>query len=264
MRRTLSFLLLIPLLGTGVTTASAARKETAPADAPPQLVSTDGGRPRWENTKELEAFATKGDPQACFELGSRLLDGDDELRSDPARALPLLETAAKGGVADALFRLGKIYHDARGVPQDYAKALEYYTAASRRGVPEAQHNIGAMLVSARGVKRNFVEGLAWLILAKKSGAESDAAAKVRERLAKRPGDIRAAEARAAELAADLPHATVRTGAPPVPAGGEVRKLPPPPVATDPITKPTIAAPKIDPFVPPKIVVPLDPPPSAPR
>jgi hypothetical protein len=262
MRLFVYFILLVPFLGAvGV---SAANKEKAPADAPPQLLSTKGGGPKWKNTRELEAFAAQGDPRAGYELGRLLLEGDDLRKSDPAKALPLLEQAAKGGVADAWFRLGKIYHDANGVPRDYAKALEYYTAAARLGVPEAQHNIGAMLVSARGVRRDFVEGLAWIILANKSGAESDAEAKVRERLAKRPADIRAAEARAEELLANLATATVRTRMPGAAALREPLKIPAPPTTANPVVKPTISAPKFEPVAPPKISVPLDPPPPAPR
>jgi uncharacterized protein len=188
--------------------ASATKARSAP-ETPPQLLSAQNAGPKWKNTKELKAHAAQGDPEACFELGTRLLDGDDEFAADLEQARVLLETAAAGGVPDAQFRLGKIYHDARGVPRDYGRALEYYTIAARQGVPEAQHNIGSMLVSARGVKRDFVEGLAWLLLAEQSGAASEAPQKVRDALAKRPADLKAAELRAQALAADLPNATVR-------------------------------------------------------
>lgn len=264
MRRNLSFHFIFPLLALGLTSGLAAKKEKAPLDAPPQLISTEGGAPKWKSTKQLRAFAAKGDPQACFELGTRMLDGDDEIASDPVQARGLLETAAKGGVADAHFRLGKIHHDGRGVPRDYAKALEYYTAAARRGVPEAQHNIGAMLVSARGVKRNYVEGLAWLILAEQAGAASTAPEQVRKRLARRPADIRAAQERAKELAADLPNAIVRTGNEPAPVVTPPRVSPPSPVVTQPDGRPALAPPKMDPIGPIKIPVPVDPPPPAPR
>jgi uncharacterized protein len=254
-------LLLFPFLCAGL---AAAKDENPPADAPPQLISTTGGGPKWKNSKELEAGAASGNAQACFALGTRLLDGDDEVRADPARARGLLEVAARGGVADALFRLGKIYHDAQGVPRDYARALEYYVAAARRGVPEAQYNIGAMLVSARGVKRDYVEGLAWLILAGRSGIATEAETQVRARLAKKPADIRAAEDRAAELALDLPNALVRTGTPVAPARGEPGKLPPPPLPALPVAKPALAAPKLDPVAPAQIIVPPDTPRPGPR
>lgn len=265
MRRVPSSCFIFSLLALGLVPGAAAKKEKrASLDAPPQLLSTEGGGVKWKNTKQLMTHAAQGDPQACFELGHRMLDGDDEVAADLAGARTLLETAAKGGVADAHFRLGKIYHDARGVPRDYAKALEHYTAAARRGVPEAQHNIGAMLVSARGVKRNYVEGLAWLLLAEQTGAASTAPQLVRDRLARRPADIRAAEARAKELADDLPNASVRTGRPPPPVITPPARSAPAPVLTAPVAPPTLPAPKIDPIGPLRIPVPLDPPPPAPR
>jgi uncharacterized protein len=248
-------LLLLPSLCLGLGPFSWAKNEAPPPDVAPQLISTQGGGPKWKNTKELKAHAAKGDPQACFELATRLLEGDEEVAVDLAAARTYLEKAAAGGVADAQFRLGKIYHDARGVPRDYAKALDYYLAAARRGVPEAQHNIGSMLVSARGVKRDFIEGLAWLLVAEKSGAVSQAVVQVRERLAKKPADIRAAEVRAEELLADLPHATVRTGTPPASTVMAPPAAPPPRVDTEAVAAPVISVPKIEPLAPPIIPVP---------
>lgn len=253
---------ILSLLALGLVPGLAAKKEKrATLDAPPQLLSTEGGGVKWKNTKQLRAHAAKGDPQACFELGTRMLDGDDEVAADPAGARALLATAAQGGVADAHFRLGKIYHDARGVPRDYARALEHYTAAARRGVPEAQHNIGAMLVSGRGVKRNYVEGLAWLLLAEQTGAASTAPQQVRDRLAKRPADIRAAETRAQQLADDLANATVQTGRPPPPVIVAPPVAAPAPVVTQPVARPALTAPKMDPIGPIKITVPVTPPPA---
>jgi uncharacterized protein len=260
-----SSICLLLLLSLGLATLSGAKKEKGPpSNEAPQLISTQGGGTKWKNTKELKAYAAKGDPQACFELGTRLLEGDDEVAADLSAARALLEAAATGGVADAHFRLGKIYHDARGVPRDYAKALEYYTTAARRGVPEAQHNIGSMLVSARGVKRDFVEGLAWLLVAEKSGAVSQAVVQVRERLAKKPADIEAAEMRAKELLADLPRASVRLGPPPAPAVAAPSVEQPTRVHTKPAVPPVITAPKIEPLTPPKITLPPPAPPTAPR
>jgi len=176
-------------------------------DAAPVLVSTDGGGPKWKNLKQLEEFAAQGDPQACFELGDRLMTGDG-FPMDLSRARQLFEKAAEGGVADGWFRLGKLYHDGLGVDRDYAKGFNYYVEAAKRGVPEAQHNVGAMLVSARGVKRDYVEGLAWLIVATKHGAVSTAEAQTRARLAKQPAAIATAEKRAAELLQGIKDAAV--------------------------------------------------------
>jgi hypothetical protein len=220
-------------------------------DAPPVRISTAGAKPKWTNVEQLKKFAAKGDPQACLELAERLLYGD-EVPKDIKQAVPLLEQAGQGGIADAWFRLGKIYHDGLLGAPDYERTLDYYARAARAGVPEAQHNIGAMLVSARGVKRDLVEGLAWLIVATKTGAVSDAEMKVREQLGKRPADLRAAEIRAEELNGNISAATVRAtlkvaGASTV--TGETGKVP---VITNPVDQPVLKAQPIAPPAPPKI------------
>jgi len=242
--------LLLSLLCLVSVPAFAAKKKAEPADAPPQLISTKGGGPKWKNVTELQQFADQGDPQACFELAERRLEGDGVPR-DVAKAAALYEQAGKGGVVNGWFRLGKIHHDGLAGAPDYGWALEYFTKAAQAGVVEAQHNIGAMLVSARGVKRDYVEGLAWLILAKQSGAPTDAEAQVRIRLAKRPAEIASAETRAAELAGDLPHATVRATL----TGKTTR---PPDLPAAPVAKPVVVTPKPEPVAPPKITVPMAP------
>jgi TPR repeat protein len=270
-----SLLGLLPLAGY-----SAARKK-APADRPPVLISKDGdkeqlldappvristagAKPKWKNVEQLRKFAAKGDPQACFELAERFLYGD-EVPKDLNQAVPLLEQAGQGGIADAWFRLGKIYHDGLLGAPDYERTLDYYARAARAGVPEAQHNIGAMLVSARGVKRDLVEGLAWLIVATRTGAVSGAEGKVRDQLAKRPVDLRTAEARATELSQNLAAAEVRAvleGARTTPAAiDETRKVPAGPAIAIPIDKPVIKAPPIDPPTAPTISLPALPPPK---
>lgn len=249
--RTPRLLISLCLLSTPVFAAGKKKEKPEPDNAPPVLISTKGNAPKWKNVKELEQFAAKGDPQACFELADRSVEGDG-VPKDIKRAAALFEQAAKGGVANGWFRLGKIHHDGLNGAPDYAKALDYFTTAARAGVAEAQHNIGAMLVSARGVKRDYVEGLAWLIVAKKTGAQSNADEQVRRRLARRPSDIAAAEARAAEISADLSHASV--GGVNAPVSPLPAKLEPPAPA-----KSGVVVPKLDPATAPKIDVPITPP-----
>ena len=71
---------------------------------------------------------------------------------DRTRTIALTEQATNGGIADAAFRLGKIYDDGDGVPINYERSLKFYTLTARAGVLEALHNIGTMLVGGRGVK----------------------------------------------------------------------------------------------------------------
>lgn len=239
--------LLLSILYLASATAFAAKKKAEPADAAPQLISTKGGGPKWTTLEQLQQYAANGDPAACFELADRSAEGDGVPR-DLKQATVLFEQAARGGVANGWFRLGKICHDGLDGAPDYGRALDHFTTAAQLGVVEAQHNIGAMLVSARGVKRDYIEGLAWLIVAKKSGAASDAETQVRSRLAKRPADITAAETRAAEITKNLPNATVRATL--------INK----PLTSTflPAAKPVVLPPKLDQPAPPKVTVPISP------
>ena len=239
--------------------AAPPKKDKPTEDAPPVLLSTDGGGQKWKTLDQLKEFAAKGDTLACFQLAELFQDGSG-VPLDAKKAAELFEQAARGGNANGWFRLGKIYHDGLDGPPDYGRALDYFTLAARAGVTEAQHNIGAMLASGRGVQRNYVEGLAWLIVSGKSGVGQDAEAQVRARLAKKPADIKAAEGRAAEILNDIAHAEVRvvrtsaasntTVRPPIDVG---EKIPPPAIMTTPREKPasTLKA-------PPKISLPVAP------
>lgn len=220
-------------------TASAQRERS---DAP-VLISTDGGGPQWKNVEELKGFARRGNAEACFELGDRLMHGDGVTKNLP-EARQYLERAAQGGNANAWFRLGKIYHDGLGVPANRAKGFDCYTEAAKRGVPEAMHNVGAMLVSARGVKRDYVEGLAWLKVAPAHGAVSSAEQQVRRRLERRPAEIARADARAKELLAAISDPNNTGVAPKVAAPGPaITKQPSFEPAAAPPPKVEISVPK---------------------
>ena len=45
--------------------------------------------------------------------------------------------------------LGGMYHNGKGVPQDYAKAGHWYTKAAKQGIATAQYNLGAMYAKGR-------------------------------------------------------------------------------------------------------------------
>jgi hypothetical protein len=181
---------------TGVTAAE--RTGSAPV-----LMKADDGVP-WTNLSELEAFAARGHLQACAQLGEQLLRGDGVAQNIP-RALPLLESAARGGIGSAIFRLGMVYEEGQGVTRDRLRALEYFRAAAAAGEPEGFFNVGAAYVGAHGVKRDYTEGLAWIILAAKRGAGGNTEQTVRDRILKlrRPEWIRAAETRAPAIEREL-------------------------------------------------------------
>lgn len=181
---------------TGVTAAE--RTGSAP------VLMKAADRVPWTNLAELEAFAARGHLQACAQLGEQLLRGDGVAQNIP-RALPLLESAARGGIGSAIFRLGMVYEEGQGVTRDRLRALEYFRAAAAAGEPEGFFNVGAAYVGAHGVKRDYTEGLAWIILAAQRGAGGNTEQTVRDRIQKlrRPEWIRAAETRAPAIEREL-------------------------------------------------------------
>ncbi len=185
-------------------TASALAAATPSAQTDTPIKITAAERVPWTNLAELESYAANGHLKACAQLGEQLARGDG-VPQDTARALPLLERAARGGIGSAAFRLGMIYDDGQGVPPDRRRALDYFRAAAAAGEAEGFFNVGAAYVGAHSVKRDYTEGLAWLILAAQRGAGADTAQTVRARIQKlrHPEWITAAEARAPAIEREL-------------------------------------------------------------
>ncbi|MEY4939911.1 MAG: hypothetical protein RIQ93_1646 [Verrucomicrobiota bacterium] len=169
--------------------AQAAERRPAKAtkeaqEAPPVLMSRTGGGNSWADVKELAAAAETGNPKAKAQLGEILLRGDKEqgVAQDRARALTLLEQAARAGEGSAAFRIGMLLDDGDGVKQDRERAGAYFRAAAAGGVAEAFHNVGAAFASGRGAKRDYTEALGWLILATKRGADAGPEVALRQHL----------------------------------------------------------------------------------
>src|SRR3989442_15463719 len=65
-----------------------------------------------------------------------------EAASTTEKGLVELKKQADSGDAHAQFNLGWLYHDGRGVPQDYAQARQWYEKAAAQGNAPAQSNLG--------------------------------------------------------------------------------------------------------------------------
>lgn len=206
--------------------SSVAAKATPPPaananDSKPVLMSRTGGAggSAWTDVKELQAAAAKGNPKAQAHLGEILLRGDG-IAQDDARAVDLLEKAARAGHSGAAFRLGMLLSNGEhGVAQDHARALAYFRAAAAGGEKEAFFNIGAAYGSAKGVKRDYGEALGWLIVARQHGADASAEQQLRQRIKGQPSWIAKGERRAKEIAQEF-------------AGKKVADLLPPPAPLD--------------------------------
>jgi TPR repeat protein len=168
-----------------------------------------GGGTKWADLAAVLKAAEAGEPEAVMELGL-MHEFGREVPEDAVKARTLYVQAAAAGVVEADFRLGRLLSEGLGGPADLRAAFDRYLKAARAGHALAQYNVGAMLASARGVRRNYVEGLAWIILATRDKeVDPTGERKLRERLARRPQDIAAAEVRALALEQEMAKARDR-------------------------------------------------------
>ena len=72
-----------------------------------------------------------------------------------------IRQAAEQGDPKAQTRLGTMFANGSGVPQDDAKAIEWYRKAADQGFAEAQVSLGMMYDSGNGVRQDPAQAVAW-------------------------------------------------------------------------------------------------------
>ena len=96
-------------------------------------------------------------------------------RGDYATALREWRPLAKQGNADALFSLGFMYAQGRGVPQVYTEAVRWYRMAAEQGDAGAQFSLGLMYTKGQGVPQDHTVAVKlahmWFNLAAAQGHE---------------------------------------------------------------------------------------------
>jgi len=108
-------------------------------------------------------------------------------------SLNQIRLCAEQGNPKAQLDLGSMYHEGKGVPQDYRAAVDWYRKAAEQGLPQAQFNLGIMYYGGRGAPQDFVQAYRWLSLATAQGNEG--ASRFRDMVATRmtPGQIAEAQ-----------------------------------------------------------------------
>jgi len=106
-------------------------------------------------------------------------------RGDYVQGMKLFRQLAAQGHQWAQRRLGSIYAEGKGVPQDYQEAVKWYRLAAAQGNQFAQINLGVMYTNGTGVRQDFVRAHMWFALAAAalSGDSGDTATKNRDRIA---------------------------------------------------------------------------------
>jgi len=120
--------------------------------------------------EELQGWAEKGDSDAQFELGLRMLTGEG-LKKDEKKGAEWLEKAANQKHLRAQFLTGSLYEDGIGVKRNDALAFEWCARAAENGFAPAQHAVAMGYDLGKGVKQDPAAAAEWL---EKAAAQSHA------------------------------------------------------------------------------------------
>ena len=121
----------------------------ATPDAP-----ADGAHP------SVEA-ARAGDPEAQYRVGRAALNDIARGKEATSEGLAWLTQAAEGGHTAAMLKLGKLYRNGVGVPQNYEFAEKWVRAAAEAGNSEAMVELGRFYRAGVGVKADAVKAYVW-------------------------------------------------------------------------------------------------------
>ena len=83
--------------------------------------------------------------------------------------LQLVLPCAEAGLAPAVFNLGTMYYEGKGVQRDLAKAFEMYEAVADTGEPDAEFMVARMLYEGLGVEKDVERSLKLFSKAAASG-----------------------------------------------------------------------------------------------
>ncbi len=104
-----------------------------------------------------------GDPQAAYELGAMLIQGENGVAKDPAAAKAQFERAAAKNHPGALYNLGVMaLQGLDGKTPDYNQAAQYFLRAANAGDDDAAYSYGVMLRDGKGAPQNIGEAAHWL------------------------------------------------------------------------------------------------------
>ncbi|MDI1314552.1 tetratricopeptide repeat protein [Prosthecobacter sp.] len=119
--------------------------------------------------KDLRDWADRGDADAQFELGLRMITGEG-LKKNIEEGVKSVEKAAKQKHLRAQHVLGTLYEDGVGVKKDLAKAAEWYRSSAELGFALSQHSLATMYEDGKGVKKDTAKAAEWFKKAADQGS----------------------------------------------------------------------------------------------
>jgi TPR repeat protein len=165
---------------------------SACADITPAVDTSQNNRTEDEATaKALRKSAEEGNASAQNRLGL-LYDEGVGVPQDYRQAKKWFEKAAKQGHAGAQTNLGTLYLQGEGAPQSAQMALFWFSRAAAQGDVLAFAKLGWIYAQGRGMLQDFIQAYMWYNLAATNGDKP--AAELRDALAKQMTPAQVAEA----------------------------------------------------------------------
>lgn len=90
-------------------------------------------------------------------------------KADYGKAVALLKPLADKGNAEALYVLGRLTLDGKGVKKSEQRAAQLFRQAAEKGDISAQNAWGTAQASGQGVRRNYREAARWFRKAAEQG-----------------------------------------------------------------------------------------------
>jgi len=127
------------------------------------LIVKEGGVEKLEEARAwIDKAVAQNEPLALYMLGSMLLEGRG-VQKDEAEGVKLVQRGAEGGEREAQYRLALLLGNGQGLAKDEVAAVSWLRRAAEQGYPEAQLLLGALLMQGRpGLTRDPRAGVNWL------------------------------------------------------------------------------------------------------
>src|SRR5215471_1031560 len=97
---------------------------------------------------------------ACAEI-EPAVDPSMNMRAEYEAAAKELRKAAEGGDASAQNKLGLLYYEGKGVPQNYRLAKQWFAEAAKQGHAGAQVHLGTLYLHGEGAPQSDQMALFW-------------------------------------------------------------------------------------------------------
>src|SRR5262245_35539071 len=97
---------------------------------------------------------------ACADV-EPTVDPSMNMRAEDEAAANELRRSAEGGDASAQNKLGLLYYEGKGVPQNYRQAKRWFEEGAKQGHARAQTNLGTLYLNGEGALQSDQMALFW-------------------------------------------------------------------------------------------------------